>query len=243
VNAEAAVMREITDLNTRFDNFAEWMLWQALTGTLAFDYPDVQASVDYKFLASHKPHVGTSWATATPDLIIADIKAWKRLVQRDGRVRPTTAYVTEPTIDRVFAAFAKAGTAAPGSLLSDRMKDQYYNTGTLPGFMGLDWQPQVAVYDANGDSYKPGGSYPGTETGFIADDAIILGNFTENRPVEVLVGPSADDEAPEGFTGKFAKTWKEKDPSARQYLLEWTLLPVVTRPEQWVYVADVKVTA
>ena len=47
-----------------------------------------------------------------------------------------------------------------------------------------------------------------------------------------MVGPTADDEAPQGFTGKYAKTWKEKDPSARQYLLEWTLLPIVTRPEQ-----------
>jgi hypothetical protein len=31
----------------------------------------------------------------------------------------------------------------------------------------------------------------------------------------LMVGPTADDEAPEGFTGKFAKTWKDKDPSAR----------------------------
>jgi hypothetical protein len=52
--------------------------------------------------------------------------------------------------------------------------------------------------------------------------------------VELYVGPSADDEAPDGYTGKFAKTWKEKDPSARQYLLEWNLLPIITRPEQMI---------
>ena len=54
-----------------------------------------------------------------------------------------------------------------------------------------------------------------------------------------MVGPRADDEAPEGFTGKFAKTWKDKDLSARPYLLEWSRLPVTTRPEKLVYCADV----
>jgi hypothetical protein len=53
------------------------------------------------------------------------------------------------------------------------------------------------------------------------------------------VGPTADDEAPEGFTGKYAKTWKEKDPSARQYLLEWHMLPIVTRPEQMLVATNV----
>src|SRR5258708_20293596 len=41
-----------------------------------------------------------------------------------------------------------------------------------------------------------------------------------SRPLELLIGPTADDEAPTGFTGKYAKTWKERDPSARQYLLD-----------------------
>lgn len=237
-NAEAAVLREVGDLNQRFDNFAEYCIWQALTGTLVLDYPDVQASVDYKFLASHKPSVGTSWASATPAQIVADIRAWKRLITRDGRVAAEEAYATETTIARIFTSFASAGTV-PGAMLSDRMKDKYYQTGVLPGFMGLNWKPQEAVYDSTGAGYTAAGSTPGTETGFLAEDAVVLGNFTANRPIEMMVGPTADDEAPEGFTGKFAKTWKDKDPSARQYLLEWNILPVITRPEQIVYVADV----
>jgi hypothetical protein len=60
----------------------------------------------------------------------------------------------------------------------------------------------------------------------------MLGNYTDQRPLELMIGPTADDEAPAGFTGKFAKTWKDKDPSARQYLLELNFLPVITRPEQ-----------
>ena len=226
-NAEAAVMREVGDLNQRFDNFAEYCLWQALTGTLTLDFPDVQATVDYKFAATHKPTAGTAWASATPAQIIGNIRAWKRLVARDGRVPATQAYATEKTISRIFDAYSVTSGNAP-FLLSDRMKDQYYTSGTLPGFMGLNWTTVESIYETDN----------GTDTLFLADDRLVLGNFTEGRPIELMEGPTADDEAPENFTGKFAKTWKEKDPSARQYLLEWNLLPIVSRPEQ-VVAADV----
>ncbi len=220
-NAEAAVMREVGDLNQRFDNFAEYCLWQALTGTLTLDYPDVQASVDYKFAASHKPTASTGWATATPSQIIGNIRSWKRLIARDGRVPAKQAYATELTISKIFDAYSVTTGNAP-FLLSDRMKDQYYTTGTLPGFMGLDWTVCESIYETDG----------GTETLFLEDNKVVIANLTDNRPLELMEGPTADDEAPEAYTGKFAKTWKEKDPSARQYLLEWNLLPVVTRPEQ-----------
>lgn len=243
VRAEEAVLREVADLNQRFDNFAEFMIWRALTGNLILDYPDVQANIDYKFLPSHKASVGTTWATATPKQIVADIRAIKRLINRDGRVNAADAYATEKTIAYIFDSFASTGSSGTnffgGVLLSDRMKDQYYQTGVLPGFMGLNWKPQEAVYDSTGAAYTSSPTDPGQEQQFLADNALLIGNFTENRPLELIIGPTADDEAPEGFTGKFAKTWKEKDPSARQYLLEWNLLPVITRPEQFVYVADV----
>lgn len=240
-NAEAAVMREVADLNQRFDNFAELLIWKALTGNLVLDYVDVQANIDYKFKASHKPTVGTSWATATPAQLIADIRAWKRLVRRDGRVEAKEAFTTEKTISYIFDSFATTGASNfyGGTLLTDRMKDQYYNAGTLPNFMGVTWNVNESVYDLDGAGYTDTPTAPGDEDMFIADDAVFFGNFTDQRPIELMVGPTADDEAPEHFTGKFAKTWKEKDPSARQYLLEWNLLPVITRPEQLVYVADV----
>ena len=235
-NAEAAVMREVGDLNQRFDNFAEWMLWQALTGNLVFDYPDVQAAVDYRFLPTHKPKL-SDWGTATPSQIIGDVRAVKTLINRDGRVACKEAYTTEKTISYIFDSFAGAGTQ-PATLLSDRMKDEYYKSGTLPGFMGLDWKIQDSVYDATDAAYTAAGSTYATEQRFINDDHIVFGDFDTNRPIELMIGPTADDEAPNGFTGKFSKTWKDKDPSARQYLLEWNLLPIITRPEQFVY-ADV----
>lgn len=246
--AEEAVLREITDLNTRFDNFAEYMLWRAFTGSLVLDFPDVQATVDYNFLASHKPaSVTTSWATATPAQIVEDIRGYKRLIRRDGGVEAREAYATEQTISYIFDSFASRGDASAnffgGILLSDRMKDQYYQTGVLPGFMGLQWNVQDSVYDAVGASYSENPTRPSQETPFLADGSLLIGNFEENRPVELYVGPTADDEAPANYTGKFAKTWKEKDPSARQYLLEWNLVPIVTRPEQFVVVNDVTQTS
>lgn len=241
-NAEKAVMREVGDLNQRFDNFAEWACWRALTGTLTINTPHVQATVDYQFPATHKPTVGTSWASATPQQIVADIRAWKRLVSRDGRVPASTVYTSEVTIQRVFDSFATTGDDLVnffgGTLLSDRMKDEYYRTGALPGFMGLDWTVVEGIYNSTDSGYE---ELPptGEETMFVPDDALFMGNFTANTPIEILEGPTADDEAPEGFTGKFSKTWKDKDPSARQFLLEWNFLPVITRPEQFIYVADV----
>lgn len=223
-NAEKAVMREVTDLNQRFDNFAEWCCWQALTGSLTFDYNDVQATVDYKIPASHKPSVGTSWATATPAQIRADVIAWKRLVSRDSRVAAADMYATEFTINRIMSAFTNNTEH-----LSDRMKDEFYKTSVIPGFLGLDWHVVEQVYDTDA----------GVRTLFLPDDALIMANLKDNRAMEIQEGPTADDEAPKNHVGKYSKTWKEKDPSARQVLLEWHFLPIITYPEQIVYIDDV----
>lgn len=227
-NAEQAVLREVNDLNQRFDNFAEFLCWGALKGNLIFDFPDVQASVDYQFPASHKPTPTVGWDTATPQQIVSDIRAWKRLIRRDGRVDAKEAFLTELTMAYIFDSFAANGLTAP-LLLSDRMKDQYYTSGTLPGFMGINWQTIETVYDDDA----------GNSTLFVDDNQLYFGNYTDNRPIEMMIGPTADDEAPDNYTGKYSKTWKDKDPSARQYLLEWSLLPVITRPEQMIYVARV----
>lgn len=229
-NAEAAVLREVNDLNQRFDNFAEYCAWKALTGTLTLDYDDVQATIDFKVAGSHKASVGTTWASATVAQIIADVQAWKRLISRDGRVTARDAWATEKTIARLFSAFATQSASADGTqFMSDRMKEEFFKSGVLPGFMGLNWHTTEHVYDDTN----------GTPTLFVPDDTLFITNLTDGRAMELMEGPTADDEAPDGFTGKFSKTWKEKDPSARQFLLEWHMLPVITRPEQIVYVADV----
>jgi hypothetical protein len=249
INAERAVLREINDLNIRFDNFAEWSIWQALTGTLTYSYPDVQGVVNYGFPSSHIISLGTPWASGSSNLnsvnatvgatyknplaIVEDVRSWKRIVQIHGRVPAREAFATQVTMAALMEAWASATTSATVSImatmLSDRMKDQYYSSGMIDGFMGLTWTQVEQVYE----------NAQGNLTFFVPDGNLYLGNFTDQRPIELLIGPTADDEAPDGFTGKYAKTWKEKDPSARQYLLEWNLLPIITRPEQLLYVSGV----
>jgi major capsid protein E len=257
-NAERAVLREINDLNQRFDNFAEWSIWQALGGGINYNYNDVQATVDYKFPSSHFVTPSTPWVSntsltydtgtgsntdlsqantnlsagsgtltySTPMKIIEDVRSWKRIIQIHGRVPAKEVFATSVTMAALMEAWVQAGQGAtvniPATMLSDRMKDEYYSSGLISGFMGLTWNTVEQVYE--NDS--------GNITFFVPDGQLYMGNYTDQRPVELIIGPTADDEAPDGFTGKYAKTWKERDPSARQYLLEWHLLPVITRPEQ-----------
>lgn len=243
VNAEREVMREVTDLNTRLDNLIEYTIWQMFTGNLDIvqpdgsnDAPDVH--VDYKLPASHKTDAATSWSTATPKQIIDDVRNWKRLIKRDGQVDAREAYTTEKTLSYIFDAFAHLPTSTPAYLLSDRMRDQYYTQGTLPGFLGIDWKIQDSVFDSTNSAYGDNPTDPGADQSFLAEDHIIFGNFTDGRPFELVEGPTADWSAPTGYTGKFSKTFFEPDPSARQILLEYNWLPVLNRPEQFVY-ADI----
>lgn len=228
-NAEAAVLAEVQDLNARFDNFLEWSLWQSVQGSLVIDSPDVQATVDYEFPASHKVTTPVDWDTATPQQIIDDVNAWKQLILRDGQVNANEAFSTSATLSYIVKSFVNNGI----NLMTDQMKNQYYSTGTLTGFLGLNWNVVDSVYDIRNIN----GTF--TSVGFVPENVVIFGDFNTNNPIELMQGPTADDEAPSGYIGRFAKTWKEKDPSARQYLVEENALPIIRRPEQFV-VATVK---
>jgi len=241
-NAEFYVTRELQDISQSIDLLQETALWGALRGQLSYTLPDgATETVDYKLPASHLVTRGTAWTTATPKQIVNDLVLWKRLIQTHGRVRPTTAYCSVLTVQKIFDSFAaNAGVVVTqggypmGTMLTDRMKDAYYNNAMLPGFAGLDWNVVEEVYtDANGNLQR----FVGDGTSSNAE--VFIGNYTDNRPLEVKYGKSADSEAPEGQYGKFTKTWKEHDPSQQQVLMELAFLPVVYRPEQYVYCSDV----
>lgn len=247
-NAERAVMRELRDLNTRVDNRVELSIWQALTGTLVVSDDELGniATVDYKFLPSHKPSPTASWETATPKQIVADVKAWKRLIEWDGGVKATEAWTSNEVLDWIFDAFATRGDAgsnfAGAALLSDRMKEQYFSSGTLPTFLNLNWQVNDSVYDPTGSAYGPNPTNPSEDTRFLNENSLILGNFTEGRPIELIEGSVADFDASLQRTGKFAKNWRDEDPSAIWYLIAYSFLPVILKPEQFVSVLDLTTT-
>lgn len=232
-NAEAAVMRELEDLNNRFDVFWEYSLWQAVQGSLTYaagpgvNGPSagaVTTTVDYGMASSHQ--VTPTWGTGTTIQTIANnFSAWRRLIQVDGQVNARTVYGNSDTLTKIMELLA---TSTNEGMLSDRMKDQYFSSGQIDGFLSLDWRPVDAEYtDASGNVVK-----------FIEDDKLIIGNFTDGRPYSLVQGPSADHEAPSGFVGRFTKTFIQPDPSDRTILLEEHALPVVKKPDQFV-VADI----
>lgn len=225
-SAQDSILREVADLNTRLENFIETVAWQAFGGTVTLDYPDVQGSYNFEFKATHTPTAlsgANAWnnASKTGPQIVQDIKTWKRVVQRDARVPVTDAWTTGVVMDYIFQTFAQTTSGFPGALLSDNMKDQYYQSGVLPGFMGMNWHIVEGQYE---DS-------TGAVQQFVPDNKVYFANLTGDA-ASIIEGPSADLDNGAG-TGKFAKTWKAEDPSAQQYLLEYNFAVVVKRPDQF----------
>lgn len=222
-NAEDAVMREIKDLDRRFAAFVEFTFWQMVTGTLTLNYPDVKATVNYGMAGTHLPTVGDAWTDHANADIIGDVGAWKALVNQDGAGAVLErALLNSVTMADVFA------NEAIHALFSDRMRDQYLSSGGVQGLLGLTWETYDATYvDSVGSTVK-----------YIPDESVFCYSMGPERPWFLMEGPSADHEAPSGHIGKFAKSWIEPDPSARQYLEEYHFLPILERPDQLIY-ADV----
>jgi len=218
-NAEKGVLREITDLNNRFEKFAEFAIWQAfVTGTLVYTGGGVIINIDYQFPATHKPTAGILWTSFATADIIGDIQAWKRLISRDGQAVATDVYLNSKTIEYLQQ------NAAIRYLLrgSPEQTNNLLNSARFSNLLGLNWHEyDLAYVDDNG-----------VVTSYIPDNKIVLLSNENDDRWYFYQGPSADTQAPDGHIGKFAKTWEEEDPSARQYLLEWSFLPGIWRPEQ-----------
>ena len=54
-------------------------------------------------------------------------------------------FATSVTMAALMEAWVSAVTGStvsiPATMLTDRMKDQYYSSGIIDGFMGLTWNP------------------------------------------------------------------------------------------------------
>ncbi len=216
-NAEAAVLRETQDLANRVDRFMEFTVWQMFSNTLTVTQPDVNVTINYGIAASHRPTAAVSWSDPSAD-IIGDINTWKRLVTRDGQTNLNFVFANSITLERLTK------NTEIKNLMSERQSEEFLNTGAITGLLGLTWvEYDIAYVDINGDEQR-----------FIPDDRLVM--FSDDRqPWQMASGPSADDEAPRGHTGRFSKTWQEKDPSARIVLIEDHFLPVLLRVENIVY--------
>ena len=249
-NAEAAVMREVRDLNNRFDRFMEKTAWQALSdGVIHVNIAGADVEVDFYFeegaagvKGADGKYPGLSvtqdWNNATVDEIVEDVEAAIDRITVHSGMAPTTAYCSRSVLRLLVSAFVAtgAGSAATGPGLSDSQRETYYRMGYIPEFPGLNWVRQDAMYDNTRDylasttAYSVEGLKRAKRERYLDANKVVICNLS--GAMEVCEGPCADEDAPETLTGKFAKTWTEPDPSARQYLIDWNGLPIITKPNQ-----------
>lgn len=218
--AEAAVLREMQELVARVDRWEEFLIWKMLA-VGSFDLADLghNISIDYGIDPSHTPTVSTFWNTPTANLV-TDMQDFKRIISRDSDARLTTMYGNGPTIETFYRH------QQVQSMLSDMQKGAMVTEGVLPRFQ----QVSFAEYDRG---YVDDFTAPTTPV-FVTyiPDGFFVGIATGGpRSFTYLDGPVADDEAPIGATGRFSKTWKDKDPSQRQILLESNGFPVLFQPD------------
>lgn len=242
--AEQIVADQVAAVNDRINNRIEWSLWQALQGGFDYTGPNTgPLSIDYGFRNTHKVILSAAdqWDTAdgtgpTIDSMIATVRSFNQLIQKDGGVPVTDVFLTKATMDLLVKAWSDASvSAANRAFLTDAQLNEYYSTGQVTGFMGSStWKTIEQYYDVR----QPDGSV--VVKPYVPHGTLLVGNLTANNPLKYVAGPTADFDAPRGFIGRYAKNWTEKDPSGRAFLIEEAGLPVLDRPDQF---ATVKVAS
>jgi hypothetical protein len=221
-NARLKVAEEVSDLDDAIERFAEWSTWQMLlTGTLVVNRPDApRVNINYQIPSDHFVTPSVLWTTIATATLPPNVNAWKLKVQTDSNLGVRRVFLNSTTLYNTV--YMNAGIQ---NLLSDEMRDEFLRTGVVKGLLGLDW----VVYD---NTYTDDWTTPGTPvTRFYIPDYKILFLAEEAGAYGIMEGPTADDEAPAGNTGKFAKTWKEKDPSTRLVLEEYPFIPILPKPD------------
>ncbi len=229
--AEQGVRDELEDLNGIVDRRVEQSIWEMFSGTLTVNQADVKFTVDYGMDGSHKPTVATSWADLANADPLADLRAWKKLIQRDGNGLATDVYMNETVMGYLV------DNAAVRSLIekTPSLQRQIAETGWITRWMGLNFHVNDRGITPLGGAFTP----------YIGEDKVIMidkgnsdpGGKVTNDLFDILEGSSLDIQA-QGNPGKFSKSWEDHDPSARQILVEWYEIPALQQPELVVY-ADV----
>ena len=223
-SARAKITREQSDLDRVVSYTKEYAAWKALSGTFAVNQADVKFSVDYGLRATHKPTASASWATGSTD-VIADIKAWKALIQADCGYTPTEAYCNESVMDYLMGNDDVSNFLGEGAL-----REQVGQSGYITRFMGLNWHVYNAGYiDASGNFQK-----------FIGDDKLFI--VAADSPFGAVL--SGSQEIPAGFSstrrvsGKFAYSAVETNPPGVKIYVGENFLPVIYIPDA-IVAADV----
>jgi len=214
--AEQALTRELRQLDDIFERTWEWARWQILTtgGYSALG----EESLTYDFGLTNTVSAGVEWdlpATATP---IANINAWKVLIEQTSGYKAAELLITSPGLRLLMA------TSEAKALFSDDTKKTYFETGKIGKIADLN----VILVDDGWDNAGTFNYYLSTS------GAPTLGNMAIIKaagPVGQFVqGKAIDSKAPDRLIGKFAKTYVREDPPGRTALMCQTASPGLTEP-------------
>src|SRR5690606_2806404 len=215
------------ELENHIANTEEWLCAQALTGVINYESPEGDAfTIDYQ-----KPNGNTitptnPWTDTVDGDPKGDIFNLKRLMSDEG-VTPTDAICSGSAADAFLnhpdvAAVLDNRNIDAGAIT---LNSQFNEDGAifLGRFMGINWW-----------SYERKVSHQGVEVPmirdgfieFVARNAITRSNRLFYAAVEDLMFDTAFRPGP-----RYSKSWEEKDPSGRWYLLASRPLPAIREPE------------
>lgn len=152
---------ESKELADRFGAYkTQYMIAQALAGTLNFQVNGVAKTFDYELPSSHSPTASTSWATTTTN-IISDLTTWRRVVSTDSGKEVKFALCNQKTMDYVLRNDDVMNSVGQTGYAVQAMQSRIYQ-----GLLGLTW---IVIDDRYGNS---GATTFNTQ--FILDDKLIL---------------------------------------------------------------------
>lgn len=223
-NQVARHLQDESDLMDRQDNF---MIAQAMQGSLTITVDDLPVTIDYKIPTTNKFKVGggagftaipTSWADQGVDLI-EDIKNFKIAGQRaSGR----------------SIKFAKCSSTVMGRVInSDQFKEFFGKTmdgaqilkdGYMTNFMGMNWKISDEVFEDESGTLVP----------YLDEKTLVLSSTPDVKVAALKVGsvviPGNGDRQVAEVIGKASYADMIKNPVAIALYSSYARLPAIKRP-------------
>lgn len=220
--AAALLGRDMAELDESIQRKVEVMAAEALfTGQVTVKGDGVDTVVDYDFDSTHLVTLSGAglWSASTAD-ILGNLKTWKRLVSKDSGMTATDVVMGSEAADALLKnegllKLLNTWNVNVGALNPMEMPDGVTYLGRLTA-VGLDlWTYDEWYLDEETDAEAP----------IVPEDKVLV--IARSIRATVHYGVIQDLEAGNFASRVFAKSWVEKDPSARMLLVQSAPLPVV----------------
>lgn len=232
------MVRELQVLVDDVTNSTEWLVAQALTGTISYQVEDQDAfRVTYPRAATHDIALATDRAWDNTDLTkprpLQDILMVKEVMSEESGLQPTDAIVGK----NVAYAIAEMAEGGASSFKNAFTRDSNIIAGALDLARNFATSGAILLGEMGGVRfwwYNRTVEHNGTSTPLIRDDYIEFVNSDSGASQRVMYFGAIPDMAAIN-TGafeaeRFAKAWETHDPSGMTALLASRPLPVPRRP-------------